>query len=53
MTPPDAPSPARTRPAPGALLTLLILGHVAAGLWHQYVRKDGLFGRMWFGRRTE
>ena len=35
----------------GFLLTLLILGHVAAGLYHQYVRKDGLFGRMWFGNR--
>jgi cytochrome b561 len=33
------------------LLILLVLLHVAAGLWHQYVRKDGLFSRMWFGRR--
>ena len=33
------------------LLTLLILAHVAAGLYHQFVRKDGLFGRMWFGER--
>ena len=33
------------------LLSLLILAHVAAGLYHQFVRKDGLFGRMWFGNR--
>jgi cytochrome b561 len=33
------------------LLALLIASHVAAGLYHQYVRKDGLFGRMWFGDR--
>ncbi|WP_299354751.1 cytochrome b/b6 domain-containing protein [uncultured Shimia sp.] len=43
------------RMAHGALatvLTLLILGHVGAGLWHQFVTKDGLFGRMWFGKRS-
>lgn len=34
------------------LLGLLILSHIAAGLYHQYVRKDGLFGRMWFGDRN-
>ena len=34
------------------LLSLLIVGHVAAALWHQFGRKDGLFGRMAFGRRT-
>ncbi len=42
------------RAAHGALaflLGLLILGHVGAGLWHQYIRRDGLFGRMWFGSR--
>lgn len=33
------------------LLGLLILSHVAAGLYHQFVRKDGLFARMWFGDR--
>ncbi|WP_417601038.1 cytochrome b [Pararhodobacter oceanensis] len=32
------------------LLWLLIALHVAAGLYHQLVRKDGLFARMWFGR---
>lgn len=35
-----------------SLLILLILAHVAAALWHQFVRKDGLFARMSFGRRS-
>lgn len=34
------------------LLALLIAGHVAAALYHQFVRKDGLLARMWFGDRT-
>lgn len=33
------------------LLMLLIAGHIAAALYHQFVRKDGLLGRMWFGQR--
>ena len=33
------------------LLMLLILAHAAAGLYHHFVRKDGLLGRMWFGNR--
>ena len=33
------------------ILGLLILSHVAAALYHQFVRKDGLLGRMWFGNR--
>ncbi len=33
------------------LLMALIALHVAAALYHQLVRKDGLFSRMWFGRR--
>ena len=28
------------------LLALLVLGHVAAALWHQLVTRDGLIGRM-------
>jgi cytochrome b561 len=32
-------------------LMILILLHIAAALWHQFVRKDGLIGRMWFGKR--
>ena len=33
------------------LLMLTIVAHVLAALYHQFVRKDGLFGRMWFGKR--
>ncbi len=33
------------------LLGLLLLLHIAAALFHQVVRKDALFARMWFGRR--
>ena len=35
-----------------SILMLLIAGHVAAALYHQFVRKDGLLSRMWFGKRT-
>jgi len=35
------------------LLLLLILLHVGAALYHQFVLKDNLLGRMWFGRSTE
>jgi cytochrome b561 len=34
------------------LLAILIVVHVAAALYHQLVLKDGLFRRMWFGKRT-
>ena len=34
------------------LLAILIPAHVAAALYHQFVLKDGLFRRMWFGKRT-
>lgn len=36
----------------GLLLTLLLIGHVGAFLYHQFVQKDGLFSRMWFGGRA-
>lgn len=42
------------RAAHGVLATLLgvlIVAHVAAGLYHQFIRRDGLFSRMWFGPR--
>lgn len=32
-------------------LLVLIIGHLFAALYHQFIRKDGLLGRMWFGRR--
>ena len=35
-----------------SVLMLLIAGHIAAALYHQFVRKDGLFRRMWFGSRS-
>ena len=34
------------------LLAILIAAHIAAALYHQFVLKDGLFRRMWFGERT-
>lgn len=33
------------------LLGAVIVLHVAAALWHQFGRRDGLFARMWFGAR--
>jgi len=44
--------PRRAHGALGIVLLLLIIGHVLAFLYHQYVQKDGLFSRMWFGRRN-
>ena len=35
------------------LLLLLILLHVGAALYHQFILKDNLMGRMWFGKQTE
>lgn len=34
------------------LLLMLIAGHIAAALYHQFALKDRLFRRMWFGRRA-
>jgi cytochrome b561 len=36
-----------------ALLLLLIFFHASAALYHQFIVKDNLFGRMWFGKRYE
>jgi cytochrome b561 len=33
------------------LLFALVVLHVAAALYHQFVKGDGLFRRMWFGKR--
>lgn len=33
------------------LLVLMILLHAGAALYHQFVRRDNLLARMWFGRR--
>ena len=35
------------------VLLVLIIGHALVALWHQFVRKDRLFRRMWFGKRWE
>ena len=42
----------RAHAALAALLTILIAAHIVAALYHQFVLKDGLFRRMWFGQRT-
>jgi cytochrome b561 len=42
----------RVHAALAMLLAVLIVVHVAAALYHQFVLKDGLFHRMWFGQRT-
>ncbi len=33
------------------VLFITIILHALAALYHQFVRKDGLLGRMWFGNR--
>ena len=35
-----------------AILFLWVIGHVIAALHHQYWLQDGLFSRMWFGKRS-
>ena len=42
----------RAHAALATLLAILIAAHIAASLYHQFVLKDGLFSRVWFGRRT-
>ena len=34
------------------IFMLLIAAHIAAALYHELVRHDGLLARMWFGKRT-
>ena len=34
-------------------LALLLVAHVAAALYHQLVRRDNIFGRMWYRRASE
>lgn len=33
------------------ILMVLIVLHIAAAAWHQWIKKDGLLRRMWFGDR--
>jgi cytochrome b561 len=35
------------------LLLLLIVLHIGAALYHQFILKDNLLGRMWFGKETD
>ncbi|MGB7875460.1 MAG: cytochrome b/b6 domain-containing protein [Anaerolineales bacterium] len=35
----------------GYLLTLLVVIHILAALYHQFIRRDNLFARMWYGSR--
>ncbi len=35
------------------LLLLLTILHIGAALYHQFILKDNLMGRMWFGKQTE
>lgn len=34
-----------------SLLAILVILHVGAALYHQFIRKDNLLGRMWFGKQ--
>lgn len=33
------------------LLLALLFAHIEAALYHQFIRRDGIFRRMWYGRR--
>ena len=47
----DALPPRAVHGIVAKLLMLLIAMHIAAALYHQFVRRDGLLARMGFGRR--
>jgi len=34
------------------LLAALVVLHITAALWHQFIRGDGLLRRMGFGKRS-
>jgi len=44
-------APRRAHGLLAQLLLVLVAIHVLAALWHHFVRRDGLLGRMAFGRR--
>lgn len=48
----DRFAPFKAHETIAALITSFLAVHVVAALYHQYGRKDGLFRRMWFGRRA-
>lgn len=35
----------------GSVIMIFVALHIAAALYHQIILRDGLFGRMWFGKR--
>jgi cytochrome b561 len=35
----------------GYLLALLVVIHILAALYHQFIRGDNLLARMWYGSR--
>jgi cytochrome b561 len=37
--------------AVAGLLLAVVIGHAAAALYHQFVRRDNVLSRMWFGKR--
>jgi cytochrome b561 len=47
----DALAPRQAHGALAEILLLAIALHIAAALYHQFVRRDGLFARMGFGAR--
>jgi len=44
-------TPRRVHGLIASLLLALVALHVLASLYHQFIRRDGLFSRMWFGKR--
>ncbi|MCC6008115.1 MAG: cytochrome b [Rhodobacteraceae bacterium] len=44
-------APRAVHGALATVLMVLVAVHVLAALWHQFVRRDGLMARMWFGAR--
>ncbi len=49
----DALPPRAAHGALAFVLMLLVAGHALAFLYHQFVRRDSLFSRMWFGSRSQ
>jgi cytochrome b561 len=47
----DVP-PLGTHEFRAAILFLMVIGHLVASLYHPYWLKDGLFSRIWFGKRS-
>ena len=37
----------------GWTAVVLVVGHVGAALWHQFIGRDGLLRRMWFGTASQ